>query len=79
MNIFEKLDWEKYQEKINAANFEIGVLTAVISSQREQLAAFMLRNSFATGHGDTFADLLGELEWQVKERAVRRSEGMEPI
>ncbi|TPK42265.1 MULTISPECIES: hypothetical protein [unclassified Mesorhizobium] len=35
----------------------------------EQLAAFMIRNSFATGHGDTFADLLAELEWQVQERA----------
>lgn len=39
-------------------------------ASREELAAFMLRNSFATGHGDTFADLLSELEWQVKERAA---------
>lgn len=39
-------------------------------SQREQIAAFMIRNSFATGHGDTLADLLSELEWQVKARAA---------
>ena len=34
---------------------------------REDLAAFMLRNGFATGHGDTFHDLLNELEYQVRE------------
>lgn len=33
----------------------------------EKLAAWMLANSFATGHGDTMEDLLGELDWQVKE------------
>lgn len=32
---------------------------------REELAAFMVRNGFATGHGDTFEDLLQELEWQI--------------
>lgn len=41
---------------------------------REELAAFMIRNSFATGHGDTFDDLLGELEWQVKEIIARERE-----
>jgi hypothetical protein len=29
---------------------------------REELAAMMLRQSIATGHGDTFEDLLKELE-----------------
>lgn len=36
-------------------------------SDMEKLAAWMLANSFATGHGDTMEDLLGELGWQVKE------------
>jgi hypothetical protein len=33
----------------------------------EKLAAWMLANSFATGHGDTMEDLLAELDWQVRE------------
>jgi hypothetical protein len=36
-------------------------------SQTEQLAHWMIENSFATGHGDSFADLLKELTWQVAE------------
>ena len=37
------------------------------SSYRERLAAWMLEQSFATGHGDTFEDLLNELAWQIAE------------
>jgi hypothetical protein len=33
----------------------------------EDLAHWMIKNSFATGHGDSFADLLKELTWQVAE------------
>ena len=33
---------------------------------RERLAAWMIEHSFATGHGDTFEDLLGELSAQVR-------------
>jgi hypothetical protein len=28
----------------------------------------MIRNGYATGHGDTIEDLLEELEWQIAER-----------
>jgi hypothetical protein len=31
------------------------------------LAHWMIENNFATGHGDTFEDLLAELTWQVAE------------
>lgn len=34
---------------------------------REELARWMVANGFATGHGDTFENLLGELRWQVEE------------
>jgi hypothetical protein len=33
----------------------------------EQLSNWMLKNGFATGHGDTFDDLLKQLSWQVQE------------
>jgi hypothetical protein len=38
---------------------------------REQLAAWMIAHGFATGHGDTFEDLLKELEWQIAELRAR--------
>ena len=41
----------------------------------EKLAAWMIANSFATGHGDTMDDLLAELTWQIEElRNKRRKE-----
>jgi hypothetical protein len=40
-------------------------------NDKEKLAAWMIRNGFATGHGDTIEDLLEELSWQV--RALRLS------
>ena len=36
-------------------------------SDKELLAHWMIEHSFSTGHGDTVADLLRELEWQVTE------------
>lgn len=38
-----------------------------LEESREKLAAFMLKHSMATGHGETIEDLLSELEWQIKE------------
>lgn len=42
----------------------------VAASEREQLAAWMARNSYATGHGDTIADLIASLDWQHAERTA---------
>lgn len=33
-----------------------------------QLAEWMIRNSYATGHGDSVESLLAELKWQIDER-----------
>lgn len=41
---------------------------------REKLAAFMIANSIATGHGDTIDDLLAELGGWVAERRSQASE-----
>jgi hypothetical protein len=50
---------------------------AVEKAYLEKLARWMIQHGFATGHGDSFDDLLEELSWQVKERAdlnvVRRA------
>jgi hypothetical protein len=37
----------------------------------EQLAAWMIANGFATGHGETMEDLLRHLTWQVEELRAR--------
>lgn len=33
-----------------------------------KLAAWMMAQGYATGHGDAMENLLAELDWQVKER-----------
>ncbi len=40
----------------------------VAAAERNKLAAWMIKHSYATGHGDTTEDLLKELEWQIEER-----------
>ena len=40
----------------------------VDSDGTEALANWMIANSYATGHGDTVADLIRELDWQHKGR-----------
>ena len=39
----------------------------VAAAERNKLAQWMIKHSYATGHGDTVEDLLKELEWQVRE------------
>jgi hypothetical protein len=50
-----------------AASAIIFLLDRAAKTQKEKLAAWMLKNGFATGHGDTQEDLLKELSWQIKE------------
>jgi hypothetical protein len=38
------------------------------AAERQKVAQWMIRHSYATGHGDTVEDLLKELDWQAKER-----------
>ena len=39
----------------------------VAAAEREKVAAWMMRQGYATGHGDSIEKLLEELEWQVRE------------
>lgn len=43
-------------------------------SPREKLARWMIENSIATGHGDTFDDLLAELAGYVRELRALKEE-----
>ena len=47
----------------------------VADAERQKLAAWMMRQGYATGHGDTIKDLLKELEWQIEERIRNEREG----
>ena len=40
----------------------------VAATEREKVAAWMIRSGYATGHGDTIEDLLHELDWQIREQ-----------
>ena len=40
----------------------------VAAAEREKLAAWMMSQGYATGHGDSIEKLLEELEWQIAER-----------
>jgi len=42
-------------------------VAALLSAERNKLAAWMIAKGYATGHGDTMEGLLKELEWQVRE------------
>jgi len=44
------------------------LIADAVAAEREKLAAWMMRQGYATGHGDTVEDLLKELEWQIAER-----------
>ena len=46
----------------------------VAAAERNKLAAWMMRQGYATGHGDTVEDLLKELEWQIEERISNERE-----
>lgn len=41
--------------------------TNPLAAERNKLAAWMMAQGYATGHGDATDDLLKELEWQVRE------------
>jgi hypothetical protein len=42
-------------------------MTDGAQEERNKLAAWMMRQGYATGHGDSTEDLLKELEWQIEE------------
>lgn len=40
------------------------------SDATHECAVWMIEHDYATGHGDTLRDLLGELAWQIHERII---------
>ena len=46
----------------------------VAAHEREKLAAWMMSQGYATGHGDSIEKLLEELEWQIEERIKNERE-----
>jgi len=50
-----------------------------MSDDKERLAAWMMQQGFATGHGDTTEELLDDLSWQVAEIKAQRDELLEAL
>ena len=69
-------DWlsskEHKLDRIVEILFPFAVLVA--AAERNKLAAWMMSQGYATGHGDTIEELLQELDWQVREQE-RESRG----
>ena len=40
----------------------------VAAQEREKVAAWMMQQGYATGHGNSIEDLLQELDWQIAEK-----------
>lgn len=49
----------------------VGYMREQIAAERNKIAAWMMAQGYATGHGDTTEDLLKELEWQISENWMR--------
>jgi len=70
-----KVDWQHADvAEIKAKRYEY-FAALVADAEREKLAAWMMRQGYATGHGDSTEDLLKELEWQIEERIRNEREG----
>jgi len=61
----------------NAFKAECQRLLQVVETQKNLLAVWMIANSFATGHGDSFEGLLNELTWQLRDRESKHREPAE--
>ena len=71
-----KVDWQHADvAEIKAKRYEY-FAALVAAAEREKLAAWMMRQGYATGHGDNIEDLLKELEWQIEERIRREWVGL---
>ena len=63
-----KVDWQHADvAEIKAKRYEY-FAALVADAERNKLAAWMMAQGYATGHGDTVEDLLKELEWQIEDR-----------
>ena len=51
----------------------------VAATERNKLAAWMMSQGYATGHGDSIEKLLEELEWQIEERMRNEREACASI
>ena len=54
--------------EIERINTYIKELEEAVAAEREKVAQWMMRQGYATGHGESIEDLLKELEWQIRER-----------
>jgi hypothetical protein len=54
--------------EIERINTYIKELEEAVAAERNKLAAWMMSQGYATGHGDSIEKLLEELEWQIEER-----------
>ena len=74
-----KVDWQHADvAEIKAKRYGY-FATLVAATERNKLAAWMMSQGYATGHGDSIEKLLEELEWQIEERIRNEREACASI
>jgi hypothetical protein len=48
------------------------LIVKAVAEERNKIAEWMIKQGYATGHGESVVDLLTELEWQVAEKERKR-------
>lgn len=70
-NVLVQFEDGTVYEAVNRKPPDSDGATLAVRACREQLAKWMIDHSFATGHGDSIEDLLGELSFQARELRAR--------
>lgn len=67
--------WKDVGNAVLAEARRVAIIPAVCThvNGREAVAQWMIAHGYATGHGDTTADLLGELVPQIREAVLREA------
>jgi len=72
VNLIAAAEYEKCQDLwmvLGMNNEQIAdSIKAFVAAEREMVTQWMIAHEFSTGHGNSVADLLKELEWQIREQ-----------
>jgi hypothetical protein len=68
IRLAEKCGIPEFDNNESQADNILRFAALVAAAEREKVARWIMERGYATGHGDTIAALLSELEWQAKER-----------
>jgi hypothetical protein len=72
----EKCGIPEFENNESQADNILRFAALVRAAERNKLAAWMIAQGYATGHGDAIEQLLEELRWQVRESEREACKGL---